>query len=169
MRKTIIVARSDNRVIGRQGDLPWHLPADLAFFQSLIQTGWLLTGRGSYESPQGQELFRGREDVIILTSRQNYRPASGHVAHTIPEALQLAESLGAQRLCILGGAHVYAQTIGLADELIITEVHGIFQGDAFFPEIDPAMWEELWREDHEADAENAWGYSFVRYRRKIWP
>ena len=154
MKKVIIAAKSDNDVIGKNEDLPWKLPADEAFFKFQIRDCWLLTGRASFESPQGRELFQDRPDVIVLTRQRRYRAGPAHVAHTIDAAFQLARSQGARRLCILGGAQIYRQTIDRANELIITEVHTEVAGDAFFPPIDPDGWRETAREEHRRDADN---------------
>jgi dihydrofolate reductase len=165
MQKTIIAAKSDNHVIGIQQKLPWHMPADLAFFMEQIQNGYLLTGRNSYGTPESMGVFANRHDVILITRQKDYAPKGIYVAHSIPEAFELAEKLGVQQLNILGGAEIYAQTMHLADELIITEIHTTCEGDAFFPAIDPALWKEVKREDHPADAENPYAYSFVWYTR----
>lgn len=165
MYKTIIAAKSDNDVIGNQQTLPWHMPADLAFFTQQIQNGHLLTGRNSYETPEGLELFKNRNDVILVTRNLDYKPEKAHIAHSVAEAFDLAEKLGVTRLNILGGAEIYRQTMHLADELIITEIHGTFSGDAFFPKIEPTLWRETKREDHSADAANPYAYSFVWYNR----
>lgn len=167
MVTVIIAAKSDNGVIGKDGDLPWNLPADLAFFRRQIEHCFLLSGRRSYESPQGQDIFEGRSDVIVLTRRQNYRPPSGLVAHSLADAFSLAKAAGAERLCILGGADIYRQAMAFTDELIITEVHTELAGDAFFPPIAPEQWEEVRREDYTADKANCHAYSFVFYRRRL--
>jgi dihydrofolate reductase len=167
VHKVIIAAKSDNDVLGFQGQLPWHMPGDLAFFMQQIQEGTLLSGRTSFESAQGLDIFTKRENVIVLTRRTDYQPSQAQVVHTVEAAISLAEQLKTQRLCILGGADVYAQTIDLADELIISEIHGQFEGDAFFPVIDTQIWQEQHREDHPADGENPYAYSFVWYRRRV--
>lgn len=166
MHKTIIAAKSDNDVIGNQQTLPWHMPADLAFFMAQIQNGHLLTGRNSYETPEGLSVFGNRKDVILVTRQTDYPVKEGvALAHSVDEAFALAEKMGVTQLNILGGAEIYKQTMHLADELIITEVHATVKGDTFFPKIDPAFWAESHREDHSADAENPSAYSFVWYRR----
>lgn len=162
----LIAAKSDNNVLGYQGDLPWHLPGDLAFFEAQIKTGFLLTGRTSYSSPQGQEVFANRSDLVVVTRQKDYKIEHGFVAHDIESAFALAKSKGAERLLVLGGAEIYAQTIHLADELIITEVHGTFQGDSFFPAIDLQEWKEISRTNFPADAVNAFAYSFVRFEKR---
>jgi dihydrofolate reductase len=166
MKIILIAAKSDNNVLGYQGDLPWHLPGDLAFFEAQIKTGFLLTGRTSYASPQGQEVFANRSDLVVVTRQKDFKIEHGFVAHDIEAAFALAKSKGVERLLVLGGAEIYAQTIHLADELIITEVHGTFQGDSFFPAIDPQEWKEISRTNFPADAVNAFAYSFVRFEKR---
>lgn len=166
MQIVLIAAKSDNHIIGDGKDLVWNLPADEAFFRQQIRHCFLLSGRVSYESPQGADVFAGRDDLVILTRQQDYRPAAGQVAHSLPEALAIAGKAGAQKLCVLGGEEIYRQTIHLADQLIITEIHGIFEGSATFPAIRSEEWIEEYREDHRRDANNPFDYSFVFYKRR---
>lgn len=165
MKQTIIAAMSANGVIGSGGELPWHLPADLDFFLQQIQGCYLLSGRQSYESEQGQEIFRGR-DFVVITRQAGYRAEGGRVCHSIEEGIEAARQSGAKRLCILGGADIYRQTISRVDELIITEINAIVEGDSFFPPIDPDAWREYRREEHLKDAENPFDYAFVWYERR---
>jgi len=167
MKKTIIAAKSDNDVIGRDQELAWELPADQHFFFNQIRDCFLLTGRASFESPQGKDIFANRDDVIIVTRQKKYRAGEKLVAHSVREAFRRAEAAGAERLCILGGGEIYRQTIDLADELIITEIHAQFEGDTYFPPIDPQRWEEDRREDYAADQHNPFAYSFVFYKRRF--
>lgn len=166
MKKIILAAKSTNDVLGLNGDLPWHLPADLAFLESWLPRGFLLTGRTSYESPQGREVFDHRDDVVVVSRTPLFQPKRGLVAHSVEAAFAAALAAGAQQLLILGGAEIYRQTIDLADEMVLTEVAGIFAGDSFFPPIDPQRWEELSREQHPADPLNPYPYAFVHYRAR---
>lgn len=165
MKKIIVAALSKNHVLGKQGELPWSLPKDEAHLKRLIQDGWLLTGRTSYQSAQGDDLFAGRSDVIILTRRPNFSAAGKHIAHSLEEAYAKAEKAEAERLYILGGARVYQQAIEDADRLILTHVHTTIEGDAFFPTIDNSQWREVGREDHSADDRHTFPFSFVWYER----
>lgn len=168
MKKIIVAAVADNRAIGRSGELPWHLPADLAFFRQTIKGAFLLTGRKSYESEQGQELFRNRP-FIVVTRQKDYIAPGALIAHDLPTAFALAErhTQPNQSLCILGGAAIYAAALPSVDELVITEVHTVLlDADAFFPAINPDEWTPYRRENHMADAENEWDYSFVWYHRR---
>lgn len=167
MRITLIAAVASNGAIGFKGDLPWHLPADLDFFYRQIEGCLLLSGRRSYDSPQGRAMFTPERRVIVVTRQADFQaPPHVRIAASVPDALDMARQTGAPRLCVLGGAEIYRQTIDLADELIITHVHAAFPGaDSFFPAIDSSVWQEVWREDHGRDVENEFDYSFVGWGR----
>lgn len=166
MQKIIVAAKSDNNVIGKDGDVPWHMPADLAFFEATIADGWLLSGRRSYESAQGDFIFKDNRDVIIITRRADYDAGGFVVANSLSEGIQKAEKEQVEKLYILGGGEIYRQAMDIADRLIITEIHATLEGDTFFPEIDAHIWQETYREDHARDTENPYDYSFVIWERK---
>lgn len=168
MHIVLIAAMARDNAIGAQGNLPWHLPADLDFFYRQIEGCLLLSGRRSYDSPQGREMFTPERRVIVVTRDVGFQPRPGAtVAVSVEEAIRWAKASGAPRLCVLGGAEIYRQTIGLAHELILTEVQAVFpQADCFFPTVDPVVWQELRRQEHTRDAENEWDFAFVWYRVK---
>ncbi len=167
MRIVLIAAVADDGAIGVRGDIPWHLPGDLAFFYRQIEGCLLLTGRRSFESPQGREMFTPDRSTILVTRQPNYQaPAYVRLARSVEDALTWAASTGAPRLCVLGGADIYRQTMPYAHELIITHVRAHFpQADSFFPLIDPAVWQATWQEYHTRDARHTWDYEFVRYEK----
>lgn len=165
MHKFMIAAVAENGVIGNGGDLIWHLPADQAFFLDRIKAALLLSGRTSYESGHGSVVFQDPKRLIVLTSREAYQAEGAYLANSIKEAQQLAEQLNFAELAVLGGEKVYAQLLDWVDTLYITEVHENFAGDTFFPKIKSTDWEEIHREDFEADARNPHAYSFVTYKR----
>jgi len=167
MQKIIVAAKSDNRVIGKENDLVWHLPADLRFFMATIEGAYLVTGRKSFESAQGEDVFGPNREFVIITRNKAYQSAIGKIAHSLEAAIRLAEEEGAERLCILGGATIYEQAMDLADTMILTEVHANFEGDTFFPIIDDAKWKEVSRIWHSKDEENPFDYSFVVYERIV--
>jgi dihydrofolate reductase len=167
MRKIIVAAKSLNHVIGKDNGLAWRLPADEAFFMARIQDGWLLSGRVSFVSAQGKTIFKDRKDVVVITRDRDFSAPCAKVAHTIEEGIALAAADGAERLYILGGAQIYRQTMDLADALLITEVQAWMEGDAFFPPIDPARWQAVWREDHRKDEQNPYNYAFIYYERRL--
>ncbi|HKK77576.1 MAG TPA: dihydrofolate reductase [Saprospiraceae bacterium] len=166
MHSFIIAAVAENGVIGADGDLVWDLPADQAYFKQRIRSAQLLTGRVSFESNQGQEIFPEEEQVIVLTRQKDYRAGNVRVAHSLAEAWQIAEDSSYEELAVLGGANVYKMSLPKVDTLYITEVHAEFEGDTFFPKIPEADWQEVQREDFPADKWNPYPFSFVTYRRK---
>lgn len=162
----MIAARSENGVIGKAGGLPWHMPADESFFLNEIEGCFLLSGRKSYESNQGNSIFQDKAYVII-TRQKDYEPGpGGQVAHSVEAGIELARQKGVPRLCVLGGGEIYRQAIAYADQLILTTIHThVGDGDAFFPDIDPDKWTLLQQEAHEGDADNPFPYTFKWYRR----
>lgn len=166
MQIIIVAAKSDNRIIGKENDLPWHLPADLHFFLQTIQGAYLLTGRKSYESAQGNDIFKENSPFVIITRNRNYQSSKGEIAHSVEEGIAIAEADGATRLCILGGGHIYEQAMKLADKMILTEVHTFIKGDTYFPEIDLTYWKEVSRIRFTKNKENIFDYSFVEYVKK---
>lgn len=167
MKLAIIVAQAKNRVIGINNTLPWHLPEDLRYFKQVTMAKPIIMGRKTFESI-GRPL-PGRENIVI--SRQaDYAPAGVRVVPTLEEARELAENLclinGLEEAMVIGGAQIYAQALPLADRLYITEVDAVIEGDAWFPEFDPADWQEVGRKDFAPSGDNPFAYSFVVYEKE---
>ncbi len=156
----LIAALAENRVIGRDNRLPWHLPADLKHFKALTMGKPMLMGRRTWESLPG--LLPGRPH-LVLTREPTYRAAGCTVVHALDEALEAARA--ASELMIIGGAALYAQTLPLAARLQLTLVHAVVEGDALFPDYRSEDWRETAREPHPADRANACAYSFVTLDR----
>ena len=160
---TIIAAIAKNNALGKDNDLIWHLPADLKRFKKITSGHHILMGRNTFESI-GKPL--PNRTTIIITRNKNYFKDGCLIAHSIEDALDLVEN--DENIFILGGAQIYKETIakGLVDQLDITQVHQEFEADAFFPEIDLNIWEEVKREDYKADEKNKYDYSFISFRKK---
>ena len=160
---TIIAAIAKNNALGKDNDLIWHLPADLKRFKKITSGHHILMGRNTFESI-GKPL--PNRTTIIITRNKNYFKDGCLIAHSIEDALDLVED--DENIFILGGAQIYKETIakGLVDQLDITQVHQEFEADAFFPEIDLNIWEEVKREDYKADEKNKYDYSFISFRKK---
>jgi len=165
MTRTIIVAVSNNGVIGKDNDLVWHMPADLAHFKKTTKNHWVLMGRLSYESV-GKPL--PHRTNVVITRQSNYNASGAHVVGSLEAALNLAQQANQQEVFILGGAQIYAMALAnnLVDRLIITEIKGTFEGDAFFPEYDKSQWIETERREYPADEKNPYPYAFVYYNRR---
>ena len=157
----LIVAQSDNRAIGHQGAMPWHLPRDLKHFKAQTLGHPVIMGRKTYDSI-GRAL-PGRQNLVISRNAALTLPD----AETCPDlATAIARARGDQ-IFIIGGATIYRLALPLADTLLITRVHTtVARADTFFPPLDPADWQETAREDHPADAANTYPLSFCRYARR---
>ena len=159
---SLIVAVAENGVIGQDNALPWHLPNDLRHFKQLTTGHPVVMGRRTFESI-GKPL-PGRPNVVV-TRQADWRAAGVEVAHSVPNALALAATLGAD-VFIIGGAEIYRQALPAADAIYLTEVHHAVAGDATFPTLPPTDWREETRERHAPDARHAFAYSFVLLRRR---
>lgn len=157
MLVSAIVAVAKNKVIGKDNQIPWYLPADLAYFKRTTLEHHVLMGRNSFHSI-GKPLPK-RTNVVI--TRDRFFTATGVlVAHSVEEALGIAYDNGENEAFIIGGGAIYRESMDLWDKLYLTEVDMMPEGDVFFPEIDPAEWREVWREAHAADEKNSCAYTF---------
>lgn len=156
---TILVARARNGVIGRDNQLPWHLPEDLGFFKRTTMGAPIIMGRKTHESI-GRPL-PGRRNIVV--TRDATKTFDGcEMATSIAGALALAAKDDAPEAFLIGGTQLYAEGIAYADTLVITEIDADVEGDATFPAPDPAQWEAVSREPHRGEA---FEYARVVYRR----
>ncbi len=167
IRVALIVAQAQNRVIGRNNQLPWYLPNDLKYFKQVTLGKPILMGRKTFASI-GKPL-PGRTNIVI-TRDLEFRADGVKVAHSLEEAIALGkaqcEVQGGDELMVIGGDQIYAQSLPLADRLYLTQVHAEVAGDAHFPVIDPALWHEVGREDFAAEGANPFDYSFIVLDRR---
>ena len=165
--KTIIVAVSRNGIIGRDGDMPWRLSSDLKRFKALTSGKPVVMGRKTYESI-GKPL-PGRPNVVISRQAVIDQPDVS-MAQSLPEALTIAEKIavetGVGEICIAGGGQVYAQAIGLADRMCVTHVEADLEGDAAFPDIDPAVWQAGETIEVPAGEKDSYATRYVVYDRR---
>ena len=163
-RIAIIAALARNRVIGRDGELPWRISEDLKRFKSLTMGHPVIMGRKTYESIvaiSGKPL-PGRDNIVITRSA-GYSAPGCNVVHTFEEAL--AAAAGADEAFVIGGADVYAIALPHAQRLHLTEIDAEFEGDAFFPEFDLGAWRETLREAHWVQGPAGFRFDFVLYDR----
>jgi len=153
---SLIAAMDKNRLIGIENRLPWRLPADMKHFRALTMGKPVLMGRKTFDSI-GKPL-PGRSNIVV-SQDPDFRPDGVAVANSIAEAL--AAGGEAAEIMVIGGASFYAQLLPRAQRLYITEIHHAFAGDAFFPAWNPGEWREIAREDHNADNDNSYPYSFI--------
>lgn len=157
---SLIVAMSENRVIGREGRLPWRLAADLRRFKRLTMGHHLLMGRKTFESIG--RVLPGRTSVVI-TRQDGYTAAGVVVAYSLDQARQLAG--GDDQVFVIGGAEIYRQALPSADRVCLTLIHAQVAGDTFFPELPSADWRLVEAIRHSSDAQNEYDHSFLTYER----
>lgn len=148
---TLIVARADNGVIGRDGKLPWHLPADLKRFKALTMGKPMIMGRKTFQSLPG--LLPGRQHIVL--TRGNWSAEGAEIAPDVASAVAMA----GDEAFVIGGAEVFGLFEPLADRWELTEVHEDALGDTTMPAPDRAKWDETARDGHD-------GYSFVTLARR---
>jgi dihydrofolate reductase len=156
MRVSFIVAADRGGVIGRAGTLPWRLPADLRHFKETTMGKPMIMGRRTWESI-GRAL-PGRRS-IVLTRRAGFEAPGAAVVSTPDEALALAEP--ADEVMVIGGEAVYRALLGRCDRIYLTRVEGEVEGDTHFPQLEPAEWREVAREERPPDAANPYPLSFL--------
>jgi len=151
---SLIWAMDKNRLIGKDNQMPWHLPAELAYFRKVTTGHPVLMGRRTYESI-GKPL--PNRTNVILTRNEEYKPEGCIVIHSIEEAL---ERFGGQLLFIIGGAQIYRQFLPYAEKLYVTLIDHEFAGDEYFPELDWENWRQISVEPGITDERNPYSYSF---------
>jgi len=156
---TIVVAISENHVIGKDNKLLWYLPNDLKHFKNITTGHTVIMGRKTYESV-GKPLPKRRN---IIITRQAITIEGCEVVNSIEAALALC--VNEDEVFIVGGAEIYKQALKLTNRIYLTIVHKEFDGDSFFPEINTQEWKEVYHEDHEPDEKNALPYSFITYEK----
>jgi len=157
---SLVLAMAENRVIGRGGKLPWHLPADLAHFKKITVDHTVIMGRKTFD--EIKHPLANRRNVVI--SRD---PAFQPRGVTVVPSLEEALALGATELevFVIGGGEIFRLANPRADRLYLTVVHAEVEGDTFFPPFDQTAWALEEEEHHPADDKHAYPFSFRRYRR----
>ena len=163
----LIAAVAENGVIGAGGAMPWRLKSDMARFKALTSGKPVVMGRKTFASI-GRPL-PGRTNIVV-TRDQGFRAAGAVVTHSFADAMAIASGDALRRfateIAVIGGAEIYAQWMGLADCLEITEVHARPDGDTRFATIDPAVWEEVARVRNPAGPGDSADFSYVTFRRR---
>jgi len=159
----ILVAFDENRVIGKNNSLIWHLPADLKRFKTLTTGHVIIMGRKTFESI-GKPL--PNRTTIVISRQADLKIDGAIITHSVEEAILKAKSITREDIFIVGGAEIYALSLALADQILVTQLHDIFDGDAYFPEIPSESWEVTENERGITDEKNAYQYSYITYSRK---
>ncbi len=154
---SLIAAMAENRVIGRDNQMPWHIPGELKIFKEHTTGKILIMGRKTHESIG--RVLPGRT-TIIVTRQKDYAVPGAHVVHSLDEALTLAKTLGGE-IMIGGGGELFAQTLEMADFMYLSVIHATFEGETYFPQWPPEAFREVSRKEVDASIP----YSFIVYER----
>ncbi len=160
MSISLIVAASENDVIGRDGDLPWHLPADLRFFKETTMGHVVIMGRRTWDSFDGA--LPGRRNVV-LTRNSDLELEGADTVSTLDDALRMADG---QEIFIAGGGELYRMAMPMAERIFMTRVHMNVEGDTTFPEIDSTAWVRTDARTQDVDDRHAAACTFETWMRR---
>ncbi|MBX2846567.1 MAG: dihydrofolate reductase [Saprospiraceae bacterium] len=166
MKISLIVAHDNNRAIGKDGDLPWHLPNDLKWFKKHTVQKMVVMGRKTYIGLKFQPL--PKRINVVMTKNESAHFQGAVIAKNLLEVLQIASAKGIEELMITGGGQIYSLFLPLADRLYITKVNTEIDGaDAYFPEFKEKEWNEVFSDAHAKDDKHAFDFTFHIYERPI--
>ena len=158
---TMIAAAAENNALGKENDLVWHLPDDFKRFKQLTSGHYIIMGRKTFES--FPKLLPNRTHVVI-TRNQDYKAEGAIVVDSIDKALQAASPDPSP--FIIGGGEIYTMGLDYADYIELTRVHGEFEADTFFPEIDLSKWELIKEEFHDTDEKHKYPFTYLTYKKR---
>src|SRR5688572_9271391 len=165
MTISLIAALAQNRVIGKDNDLPWHLPDDMKFFMQTTKGHHCIMGRKNYDSiPDKFKPLPNRTNIVV-THQKDFKAPNCIVVNGIERALEIAQNNNESEVFIIGGAEIYKQSLAFADRLYLTEIKADIAGDTFFPTIRHEEWKELSRTPHPADERHQYAFDFVVYEK----
>jgi dihydrofolate reductase len=161
-RISVIVAMAKNRVIGADGKIPWHLPAELAMFKRITMGHHIIMGRNTWESIG--RLLPGRTAVIV-TRQRDYNVAGALIAESLEAALSMCR--GDDEIFVIGGGQLYVGALPVSNRIYLTEVDAEVRGDTFMPEFSLSDWRAVSVESHPADDRNQYNYKLTVYDRIV--
>ena len=163
---SLIAALSQNRVIGKDNDLPWRLPDDMKHFMQTTSGHHVIMGRKNYDSlPEKFKPLPNRTNIIV-TRQKEFKAKDCIVVNSIEAGVAIAAANQETELFIIGGAQIYEQALPLAQRLYLTEIKAEIPGDTQFPEINKTQWLEISRKQHPVDERHRYAFDFVLYKRK---
>jgi len=161
MMITIVAAAAENNALGKDNDLIWRLPDDFKRFKALTSYHHIIMGRKTFES--FPKPLPNRKHVVI-TRQENYKNETIEVVHSLEEAIQFSST--EDQIFIIGGGEIYKQALPFANKIELTRVHGEFEADAFFPEIDEEKWDLVNSEFHDKDEKHEYSFSYLTFLKK---
>ena len=163
MMISLLVAASENNVIGKNNELPWNLPNDLKYFKNMTWGMPLIMGRKTFES--FRKALKGRTNIVV-TRQQDWQAEGITVVKDIEGGLLAAAETDAKEVFVIGGGEIFKQIFPTADKIYITRVHANVNGDVYFPEINRNEWKMISNRSMEKDERHAYDYSFQVWERK---
>nr|AIA19259.1 Dihydrofolate reductase [uncultured bacterium] len=163
MTISLVVAASENNVIGKNNGLPWTLPDDMKFFKNTTWGLPVIMGRKTFESMDNKAL-PGRINIII-TRQKDYKAKDCVVVQSWNDAMFVAQETDCNEICVIGGGEIFKETITKADIIYLTRVHTVVDGDVFFPEIDEKKWKKASSREHAADEKHNFAFTFEKWER----
>jgi dihydrofolate reductase len=163
---SLIAALTENRVIGKSNDLPWHLPDDMKYFMQTTLGHHVIMGRKNYESIPAKFRPLANRTNIVVTRQEEYEAPGCIVVNSIPAAIDIAIDNHEGEVFIIGGAEIYSQSLAFTNRLYLTEIQTSLEGDAFFPMFNKYEWNEVSRKHHTADEKHQYSFDFVVYEKK---
>ena len=160
---SLLVAASENNVIGKNNQLPWHLPSDLKYFKNQTWGMPIIMGRKSFESV-GKPL-RGRKSIVI-TRNADWKFEGVETVHSITDAIDKAKEYGAKEIFVIGGGEIFKSALPEANRIYLTRIHHSFEGDAFFPELNKLEWQLVKEQFCAPDEKNEWPHTFEVWERR---
>ena len=157
---SFIVAVSQNNVIGKEGNLPWHLPADMKYFKQLTLSHHIIMGRGTFEG-LGKAL-KGRTNIVV-TRQPDYNAPDCVVVGDLKSAFEYTREHNETECFVIGGGDVFRQSLIWADKIYLTKVFHNFDGDTFFPDLNEDDWKMVSEERHLPDEKNRYAFAFQVY------
>jgi len=161
MTISLVVAAANNNVIGKDNQLLWRLPNDMRFFKNVTWGMPVVMGRKTFESLK--EPLKGRKNIVL--SRQRLVGENVVVVNSLEDAIFLVKQMDVKEMMVIGGGEVYKLAFEKAKRIYLTRVDAEPEGDTWFPAIDPKVWKLVSQQDHEADAQHAYSYSFQIWER----
>lgn len=166
MTISMIAAMGSNRAIGKNNDIPWHLPDDFQYFKKTTEGHHVIMGRKNYESLPPRFRPLPNRPNIVITRREHFDAAGCEVVNSLKEALDIARQNNEPEAFIIGGGEIYQLGLEVADKIYLTEIDSTFDGDTFFPPFNPDEWKETSRIHHPVDEKHKFAFDFVIYDKK---
>lgn len=162
MTISFVVAAAKNNAIGKDGQMPWHLPNDMKHFKNVTWGMPVVMGRKTFESLG--KVLPGRKNIVI-TRQPGWKVTGAVAVKSIEDALFVAKETDANEVMVIGGGEIYKALYDKVKRIYLTRVEAEPEADTFFPSIDPKLWYLVSQKNHEADEKNAYNYSFQIWER----